>query len=115
MRARAGRPGGVGGVGGASRLTQRPAGGGRLNDLEQRANPSAPFTGRPVATTLITIAIAIAGLFAFLRLPVAPMPQVDYPTILVSASMPGASPNTMAATVATPLERYLGSSPMLPR
>jgi multidrug efflux pump len=61
-----------------------------------------------VATTLITIAIAIAGLFAFLRLPVAPMPQVDYPTILVSASMPGASPNTMAATVATPLERYLG-------
>ena len=61
-----------------------------------------------MATTLITIAIAIAGLFAFLRLPVAPMPQVDYPTILVSASMPGASPNTMAATVATPLERYLG-------
>ena len=61
-----------------------------------------------MATTLITIAIAIAGLFAFLRLPVAPMPQVDYPTILVSASMPGASPNTMAATVATPLERHLG-------
>jgi hypothetical protein len=106
MRARAGRPGGVGGVGGDSRPTQRPAGGGRLNDLEQRVNPSAPFIGRPVATTLITIAIAIAGLFAFLRLPVAPMPQVDYPTILVSASMPGASPNT--ATVATPLERYLG-------
>jgi multidrug efflux pump len=71
-------------------------------------NPSEPFIGRPVATTLITIAIAIAGLFAFLRLPVAPMPQVDYPTILVSASMPGASPNTMAATVATPLERHLG-------
>ena len=61
-----------------------------------------------MATTLITIAIAIAGLFAFLRLPVAPMPQVDYPTILVSASMPGASPNSMAATAATPLERYLG-------
>jgi len=67
-----------------------------------------PFIRRPVATTLITIAIAIAGLFAFLRLPVAPMPQVDYPTILVSASMPGASPDTMAATVATPLERHLG-------
>ena len=57
-----------------------------------------------MATTLIRI----AGLFAFLRLPVAPMPQVDYPTILVSASMPGASPNSMAATAATPLERYLG-------
>jgi len=71
-------------------------------------NPSAPFIGRPVATTLFTIAIAIAGLFAFLRLPVAPMPQVDYPTILVTASMPGASPKTMAATVATPLERHLG-------
>jgi multidrug efflux pump len=71
-------------------------------------NPSAPFIRRPVVTTLITIAIAIAGLFAFLRLPVAPMPQVDYPTILVSASMPGASPYTMAATVATPLERHLG-------
>ena len=81
MRARAGRPGGVGGVGGASRPTQRPAGGGRLNDLEQRVNPSAAFIGRPVKTTLITIAIAIAGLFAFLRLPVAPMPRVDYPTI----------------------------------
>jgi len=71
-------------------------------------NPSAPFIGRPVATTLLTIAIAIAGVFAFLRLPVAPLPQVDYPTILVTASMPGASPNTMAATVATPLERHLG-------
>ena len=57
-----------------------------------------------MATTLITI----AGLFAFLRLPVAPLPQVDYPTILVSASMPGASPNSLAATAATPLERYLG-------
>jgi len=57
-----------------------------------------------VATTLITI----AGLFAFLRLPVAPLPQVDYPTILVSTSMPSASPNSMAATAATPLERYLG-------
>jgi multidrug efflux pump len=71
-------------------------------------NPSAPFIRRPVATTLLTIAIAIAGLFAFLRLPVAPLPQVDYPTILVTASMPGTSPNTMAATVATPLERHLG-------
>ena len=71
-------------------------------------NPSAPFIGRPVATTLLTIGIALAGFFAFLRLPVAPLPQVDYPTISVSASMPGASPDTMAATVATPLERHLG-------
>jgi multidrug efflux pump len=71
-------------------------------------NPSAPFIARPVATTLLTIGIALAGFFAFLRLPVAPLPQVDYPTITVSASMPGASPDTMAATVATPLERHLG-------
>ena len=71
-------------------------------------NPSAPFIRRPVATTLLTIGVALAGFFAFLRLPVAPLPQVDYPTITVSASMPGASPATMAATVATPLERHLG-------
>jgi multidrug efflux pump len=71
-------------------------------------NPSAPFIARPVATTLLTIGVALAGFFAFLRLPVAPLPQVDYPTITVSASMPGASPNTMATTVATPLERHLG-------
>jgi len=71
-------------------------------------NPAAPFIGRPVATTLLTIGIALVGLFAFLRLPVAPLPQVDYPTISVSASLPGASPDTMAATVATPLERHLG-------
>jgi len=71
-------------------------------------NPSAPFIGRPVATTLLTIGVALAGFFAFLRLPVAPLPQVDYPTITVSANMPGASPATMAATVATPLERHLG-------
>jgi multidrug efflux pump len=57
---------------------------------------------------LLTIGVALAGFFAFLRLPVAPLPQVDYPTITVSASMPGASPATMAATVATPLERHLG-------
>jgi len=71
-------------------------------------NPSGPFIGRPVATTLLTIAVALAGFFAFLKLPVAPLPQVDYPTITVSANMPGASPATMAATVATPLERHLG-------
>jgi multidrug efflux pump len=71
-------------------------------------NPSARFIARPVATTLLTIAVVLAGFFAFLKLPVAPLPQVDYPTITVSASMPGASPATMAATVATPLERHLG-------
>ena len=71
-------------------------------------NPSAPFIARPVATTLLTIGVALAGFFAFLRLPVAPLPQVDYPTITVSASLPGASPDTMATAVATPLERHLG-------
>jgi len=66
------------------------------------------FIARPVATTLLTLAVVLAGFFAFLKLPVAPLPQVDYPTITVSANMPGASPATMAATVATPLERHLG-------
>jgi multidrug efflux pump len=71
-------------------------------------NPSAPFINRPVATTLLTIGIALVGFFAYLKLPVAPLPQVDFPTISVFATMPGASPETMAATVATPLERHLG-------
>jgi multidrug efflux pump len=71
-------------------------------------NPSAPFIERPVATTLLTIGIALAGFLAYLQLPVAPLPQVDFPTISVFATMPGASPDTMAATVATPLERHLG-------
>jgi multidrug efflux pump len=69
---------------------------------------STPFINRPVATTLITLGIALAGLVAFRLLPVAALPQVDFPTISVSASFPGASPETMAATVATPLERSLG-------
>ncbi|MBV9201828.1 MAG: efflux RND transporter permease subunit [Alphaproteobacteria bacterium] len=71
-------------------------------------NPSAPFIKRPVATTLLTIGIALVGFFAYLKLPVSPLPQVDFPTISVFATMPGASPDTMAATVATPLERHLG-------
>ena len=71
-------------------------------------NPSAPFIGRPVATTLLTIGVALAGFFAFSKLPVAPLPQVDFPTISVFATMPGGSPDTMATTVATPLERHLG-------
>ena len=71
-------------------------------------NLSAPFIRRPVATTLLTLGLALAGALAFLGLPVSPLPQVDYPTISVTASMPGASPETMAASVATPLERHLG-------
>src|ERR1700692_3958235 len=73
-----------------------------------QVNLSAPFIDRPVATTLLTIGLALAGAAAFLLLPVSPLPQVDFPTISVSASLPGASPETMAATVATPLERSLG-------
>ena len=71
-------------------------------------NPSSLFISRPVATTLLTIGIALAGMVAYVLLPVSPLPQVDIPTINVSASLPGASPETMAATVATPLERALG-------
>src|SRR5437899_12288178 len=71
-------------------------------------NISAPFIDRPVATTLLTLGIALAGAIAFQLLPVSPLPQVDFPTISVQASLPGASPETMAATVATPLERSLG-------
>ena len=66
------------------------------------------FIRRPVATTLLTIGVALAGAVAFKQLPVAPLPQVDFPTISVSAGLPGASPEVMAATVATPLERSLG-------
>jgi multidrug efflux pump len=71
-------------------------------------NISAPFIARPVATTLLTLAIVLAGILGFSLLPAAPLPQVDFPTISVYASLPGASPETMAATVATPLERSLG-------
>jgi multidrug efflux pump len=71
-------------------------------------NLSAPFIARPVATTLITIGIAIAGTLAFLKLPVSPLPQVDFPAISVQASLPGASPDTVATSVASPLERRLG-------
>ena len=71
-------------------------------------NFSEPFIRRPVATTLLTAGLALSGIVAFRLLPVAPLPQVDFPTISVQASLPGASPETMAATVATPLERALG-------
>jgi multidrug efflux pump len=72
------------------------------------SNFSAPFIKRPVATTLITIAIFLSGVVAFRFLPVAPLPQIDFPTIAVGASLPGASPETMASAVATPLERQFG-------
>jgi len=71
-------------------------------------NISAPFIARPVATTLLTLGIALSGALAFLKLPVAPLPQVDFPTISVSAQLPGASPETVATSVASPLERHLG-------
>ena len=71
-------------------------------------NPSRIFIERPVATTLLTAAVAIAGAIAFVVLPVSPLPQVDFPTITVAASLPGASPDIMASSVATPLERQFG-------
>ncbi|MCC8391090.1 efflux RND transporter permease subunit [Paraburkholderia sp. MMS20-SJTR3] len=72
-------------------------------------NLSRPFISRPVATTLLAIGIALSGVFAFTKLPVAPLPQVDFPTISVQASLPGGSPETVATSVASPLERHLGS------
>ncbi|CAB3788354.1 Multidrug resistance protein MdtC [Paraburkholderia ultramafica] len=72
-------------------------------------NLSRPFISRPVATTLLAIGVALAGIVAFTRLPVAPLPQVDFPTISIQATLPGASPDTVATSVASPLERHLGS------
>jgi multidrug efflux pump len=71
-------------------------------------NPSRVFIGRPVATTLLTIAVALVGIAAFAVLPVSPLPQVDFPTITVAASLPGGSPDIMASAIATPLERQFG-------
>lgn len=71
-------------------------------------NFSAPFIRRPVATTLLTVGLMLVGMLALQLLPVSPLPRVDIPTIKVSASLPGASPETMAAAVTTPLERALG-------
>jgi len=71
-------------------------------------NLSSPFVKRPIATVLLTVGIALAGIGAFFVLPVAPLPQVDFPIISVNANLPGASPSTMASSVATPLERHLG-------
>ncbi len=71
-------------------------------------NISAPFIRRPVATSLLAMGLLIAGILAYFRLPVAPIPQVEYPVISVNAGLPGASPETMASSVATPLERQFG-------
>src|SRR5271157_2386403 len=71
-------------------------------------NISEPFIRRPIATTLLVIAVFLAGAVAFRLLPVSPLPQVDFPTVSVSASLPGASPEIMASSVATPLERQFG-------
>ena len=85
-----------------------------MNSVSSDASPartsseegiSAPFIRRPIATALLTAAIALAGIVAFLQLPTAPLPQVDFPTINVSATLPGASPDIMATAVAAPLER----------
>src|SRR5438270_13348467 len=69
---------------------------------------SAPFIRRPVGTSLLSLAVLLAGALAYTRLPVAPLPEVEFPTISVGASLPGASPETMASAVATPLERQFG-------
>src|SRR5438046_5222642 len=69
---------------------------------------STPFIKRPVATSLLTLALAMAGALAFYFLPVAPLPQVEYPTLNVNTNLPGASPDTMASAVTTPLERSFG-------
>ncbi|NGZ85575.1 efflux RND transporter permease subunit [Duganella aceris] len=72
-------------------------------------NLSSPFVKRPIATVLLTVGLALAGIGAFFVLPVAPLPQVDFPVISVNATLPGASPATMATSVSTPLERHLGT------
>src|SRR6202044_2230309 len=72
---------------------------------------SAPFIHRRIATTLIMVAVLLVGLVAFPSLPVAPLPQIDFPTIAVSAQLPGASPDTMATSVAQPLERQIAQIP----
>src|SRR5438270_4791125 len=71
-------------------------------------NISAPFIRKPIATSLLTLALLLAGGLAFFQLAVAPLPQVEYPVVQVSAGLPGASPETMASAVATPLERQFG-------
>src|SRR5471032_3046653 len=91
----------------ASRSTRQQAGG-----VEpMNGGISAPFIRHPVATTLIMVAILLAGIVAYPLLSVAPLPQIDFPTISVSAKLPGASPETMALSVAQPLERQIAQIP----
>ena len=92
---------------------QRPRGGqvGRAERRARAVNISRPFIERPVATTLLMAGLALVGLAAFPFLPVAPLPQVDFPTILVSANLPGASPEIMASSVAQPLETQFAQIP----
>ena len=82
--------------------------GGQGHRAAAEMNFSAPFIKRPIATSLLTAAVLLAGAVAYRFLPVAPLPQVEFPTISVQASLPGASPETMASSVATPLERQFG-------
>ena len=91
-----------------TRMRKKPEPGHRLGPLVLPPNISAPFIRRPVATALLTIAITLAGIVAFGLLPVAPLPETDFPVVMVRANLPGAGAETMAATVATPLERALG-------
>ena len=92
------------------RITARYSRSGKTEETDEVSfmNLSSSFIHRPVATTLLTLGVMLTGIVAFFLLPVASLPQVDFPTISVQASLPGASPETMAATVATPLERSLG-------
>src|SRR4249920_2406917 len=83
--------------------------GGAQGGREVRMNLSELFVRRPVATSLLTAGLACFGALAYLTLPVSDLPAVDFPTITVSASLPGASPETMAAAVATPLEKQLST------
>ena len=78
-------------------------------------NPSRLFILRPVATALLMVAILLGGWVAYRQLPLSALPQVDFPTIRVNASLPGASPDTMAASVSAPLERALGGIAAAPR
>src|SRR5438067_12676972 len=78
-----------------------------VSDGSREEGISAPFIRRPIATVFLTAAVALAGFVAFLQLPTAPLPQVDFPTVNVSANLPGASPDIMASAVAAPLERQL--------
>ena len=76
---------------------------------------SAPFIHRPIATSLLMLGILVFGIAAYNLLPVAALPRVDFPTVVVSAKFPGASPSTMASSVATPLEQKFARCPASPR